>query len=90
MSFDALRRLLARLGLAVPLGRVRLSGWTDALPVYLFRCRDCGRFVATYPQGHGAELLCPTCTGTLSLADLIAARTEATTAEVVGFMRTKF
>ena len=45
---------------SVLIDRVRLEGWREKIPIYLFKCNKHG-YQLSYPQGHMLRLNCPKC-----------------------------
>lgn len=54
------QQILFKIYGTIKIGQVRLSGWKEELPFYLFKCEKHG-FQMTYPSGHSKELHCPVC-----------------------------
>jgi hypothetical protein len=45
---------------SIMIGKIRLNGWQEKMPIYLVKCSKHG-FQITYPMGHMANLVCPKC-----------------------------
>jgi hypothetical protein len=53
------RIILMFLG-SVLIANLKLDGWRDKIPIYLFKCEKHG-YQLTYPQGHMMIIRCPKC-----------------------------
>jgi hypothetical protein len=45
---------------SVLIANLKLDGWRDKIPIYLFKCEKHG-YQLTYPQGHMMRIICPKC-----------------------------
>jgi len=45
---------------SVLIANLKLEGWRDKIPIYLFKCDKHG-YQLTYPQGHMRMIRCPKC-----------------------------
>jgi hypothetical protein len=45
---------------SVLIANLKLDGWRDKIPIYLFKCEKHG-YQLTYPQGHMMRIMCPKC-----------------------------
>lgn len=45
---------------SIMIGKVRLEGWREKMPVYIIKCPKHG-YQITYPQGYMSNLACPKC-----------------------------
>jgi hypothetical protein len=45
---------------SVLIANLRLEGWRDKIPIYLFKCKKHG-YQLSYPQGHMMVIRCPKC-----------------------------
>jgi hypothetical protein len=45
---------------SVLIANLKLEGWRDKMPLYLYKCKEHG-YQLTYPQGHMMIIRCPKC-----------------------------
>ena len=45
---------------SVLIANMKLEGWRDKIPIYLFKCDKHG-YQLSYPQGHQMIIRCPKC-----------------------------
>ena len=59
-NLSSLQRIILRVRGSVFLEAISLRGWTQKLPLYLFKCSKHG-YQISYPTGHMMVLYCPKC-----------------------------
>ena len=59
-NLSSLQRVILRVRGSVFLEAISLRGWTEKLPLYLFKCSKHG-YQISYPTGHMMVLYCPKC-----------------------------
>src|SRR4030042_5694226 len=59
-NLSALQRIILRIRGSVFLEAISLRGWTEKLPLYLFKCDKHG-YQISYPTGHMMVLYCSKC-----------------------------
>jgi hypothetical protein len=59
-NLSSLQRIILRIRGSVFLETISLRGWTDKLPLYLFKCDKHG-YQVSYPTGYMMVLYCPKC-----------------------------
>jgi hypothetical protein len=59
-KLNIVQRLNLKIWGSVFVDNVKFGGWTESVPIYLFKC-DIHGYELNYPSGHGMNLLCLDC-----------------------------